>query len=210
MSSSTMRAATVGMTLPTDPRFRIASSPRSMHVTGDISVWPNAARILLSGNVSDISRSRVSDAGGAAPPGQRTQPDVARLGLLRRADRLPLGGHQEDTGDPLGLEHVEQLARVESAQRWMTVGVPSIRPPRVLPIPAMWNSGTPPMNPTSLLMSGPVVYIPVIAWPARLVWVSTAPLGRPVVPEVYMINAGLSLGMSTGWCCSPSSTIRSS
>ena len=66
-------------------------------------------------------------------------------------------------------------------------------------MPAMWNSGTP-MNPTSWLMSGPVVYIPVIAWPARLVWVSTAPLGRPVVPEVYMIRAGLSLGISTGSC----------
>ena len=67
----------------------------------------------------------------------------------------------------------------------------------MLPMPAMWNSGTP-MNPTSLLRSAPLVKRKVMAWPARLVWVSTAPLGRPVVPEVYMISAGESLGMSTG------------
>ena len=58
------------------------------------------------------------------------------------------------------------------------------------------EQGTP-MKPTSLLMSGAVVYIALIAWAARLAWVSTAPLGCPVVPEVYMISAGLSLGMST-------------
>ena len=48
----------------------------------------------------------------------------------------------------------------------------------MLPMPAMWNSGTP-MNPTSLLMSAPLVNRNVIAWPARLVWVSTAPFGLP-------------------------------
>ncbi len=65
----------------------------------------------------------------------------------------------------------------------------------MLPMPAMWNSGTP-MKPTSLLMSAPMVKRLVIACPARLVCVSTAPLGRPVVPEVYMISAGESLGTS--------------
>ena len=79
----------------------------------------------------------------------------------------------------------------------------------MLPMPAMWNSGTP-MNPTSLLMSAPLVNRNVIACPARLAWVSTAPLGRPVVPEVYMISAGESLGMSTGAAGSPSSASRSS
>ena len=53
------------------------------------------------------------------------------------------------------------------------------------------------MKPTSLLRSAPLVKRLVIACPARLMWVSTAPLGRPVVPEVYMISAGESLGMST-------------
>ena len=65
MSSSTTRAATVGITLPTDPSLRIASCANSMHVTGDISVWPNAAKICVPGKVSDMSRSRVSDAGAA-------------------------------------------------------------------------------------------------------------------------------------------------
>ncbi|SKV97863.1 Uncharacterised protein [Mycobacteroides abscessus subsp. massiliense] len=65
MLSSTTRADTVGITRPTDPIFRIASSPISMQVTGDISVCPNAARILASGNVSDIVRSSTSLAGAA-------------------------------------------------------------------------------------------------------------------------------------------------
>jgi len=43
-----------------------------------------------------------------------------------------------------------------------------------------------------------------------LLWVRTAPLGLPVVPEVYMISAGLSFGMSTGCGSSPGSEIRSS
>ena len=76
-------------------------------------------------------------------------------------------------------------------------------------MPAMWNSGTP-MKPTSRLMSAPIVNRLVIAWPAMLVCVSTAPLGLPVVPDVYMISAGESLGMSTGCGASPGSAIRSS
>ena len=91
----------------------------------------------------------------------------------------------------------------------MTVGRPSCRPLIMLPMPAMWNSGTP-MNPTSLLMSAPTVNRLVIACPDRLVWVSTAPLGRPVVPDVYMISAGESFGISTGAAGWPSSVSRSS
>ena len=49
-----------------------------------------------------------------------------------------------------------------------------------------------------VLMSALIVNRLVIAWPAMLLCVSTAPLGLPVVPEVYMISAGESLGMSTG------------
>ncbi len=59
-------------------------------------------------------------------------------------------------------------------------------------------------------MSAPIVNRLVIAWPVMLLWVSTAPLGLPVVPEVYMINAGESLGISTGCGVSPGSAIRSS
>ena len=79
----------------------------------------------------------------------------------------------------------------------------------MFPIPAMWNSGTP-MKPTSLLRSAPLVKRNVIACPARLVWVSTAPLGLPVVPEVYMISAGESFGMSASGGSSPASAITSS
>ena len=66
------------------------------------------------------------------------------------------------------------------------------------------------MKPTSLLMSAPMVYRPLMVWPVKLVWVSTAPLGRPVVPEVYMIRAGESLGMSSGSGGLPGSLTMSS
>ncbi|COW57295.1 Uncharacterised protein [Mycobacterium tuberculosis] len=36
-----------------------------MQVTGDISVWPNAASIWVSGKVADICRSNASGAGAA-------------------------------------------------------------------------------------------------------------------------------------------------
>jgi hypothetical protein len=45
--------------------LRIASSPYSAHVTGDISVWPKTATFAAPGNVSLICRSSVSVAGAA-------------------------------------------------------------------------------------------------------------------------------------------------
>lgn len=41
-------------------------------------------------------------------------------------------------------------------------------------------------------------------------WVRTAPLGFPVVPEVYMIRAAVSSVTSRGSCGSPFSAMRSS
>ena len=79
----------------------------------------------------------------------------------------------------------------------------------MLPMPAMWKKGTP-MKPTSLLMSGAIVNRFVMAWPMMLTCVSTAPFGYPVVPEVYMISAGESSGMSTGAGGAPSSARTSS
>ena len=64
------------------------------------------------------------------------------------------------------------------------------------PIEAMWNSG----DAHRLTSSSPKsrqARIRVSDWQCRFSWESTAPLGRPVVPEVYMIRAGLSSGTST-------------
>ncbi|SKS62924.1 Uncharacterised protein [Mycobacteroides abscessus subsp. abscessus] len=91
----------------------------------------------------------------------------------------------------------------------MTVGSPSSNPVIMFPTPAIWNMGTP-MNPTSEFKSTGVLSRQVIAWPDRLRCVSTAPLGRPVVPEVYMISAGVSSGRSTSACDSPGSAMTSS
>ena len=61
----------------------------------------------------------------------------------------------------------------------------------------MWNSGAA-HRLTSWSPNSRQARITVSAWHCRFWWESTAPLGRPVVPEVYMIRAGLSSGTSTG------------
>ena len=115
MSSSTTRAATVGMTLPTEPSLRIASSPNNMHVTGDISVCPNAARIWLPGKVSAMSRSSVSDAGAAPHDNTRNR---SFRGFARCAAQTAChcAGTRKIAGHLLGLEHVEQRAGIERPQ----------------------------------------------------------------------------------------------
>ncbi len=207
MSSSTTRAPTVGTTLPTDPRLRTASSPSSMQVTGDISVWPKAASIWVPGNVSDISLSSVSDA-GAAPH------DITRNRTSRGRTRCSAQTACHCAGTrkiPVTFSAASTSSRCPGSNPpsgWMTVGVPTSIGVSMLPIPAIWNSGTP----TKLTSreSTPLVYRAINVSAARLAWVSTAPLGRPVVPEVYMISAGDSSETSTGWCGSPGSPIRSS
>ncbi|SKS03675.1 Uncharacterised protein [Mycobacteroides abscessus subsp. abscessus] len=53
----------------------------------------------------------------------------------------------------------------------------------------MWNNGA-----TATVTSSPrrPMSVPrtLIAFHSRLSWVRIAPLGRPVVPDVYMMNAG--------------------
>ncbi len=49
-------------------------------------------------------------------PGHRAQTQFARPRLLFGAHHLPLRGHQKNSGDLLGGQHVEQVAGVECAQ----------------------------------------------------------------------------------------------
>src|SRR5262245_9203950 len=60
----------------------------------------------------------------------------------------------------------------------------------------MWNSGDAHRF-TSSSANSRQTRMSVSDWHMRFWWVSTAPLGRPVVPEVYMMRAGLSSGTST-------------
>ena len=110
------RADTVGMTLPTEPSLRIASSPNNMQVTGDISVCPNAARICVPGKVSAISRSSVSDAGAAPQDSTRS---LRSRGLARCAAHTAChcAGTRKIPVTCSASQHVEQRAGVERAQR---------------------------------------------------------------------------------------------
>ncbi len=73
----------------------------------------------------------------------------------------------------------------------------------------MWNIGEA-QNPTPDSSNRWNARMHVRACADMLLWESTAPLGRPVVPEVYMIRAGVSSGTSTAGCGSPVSATRSS
>ncbi len=78
----------------------------------------------------------------------------------------------------------------------ITVFVPSSSGAARFPTPAMWNSGTL-MSTTSSVSKTFDVRMIVIACMSRLRWVSIAPLGRPVVPDVYMITATSFSSIST-------------
>src|SRR4029079_18760030 len=71
-----------------------------------------------------------------------------------------------------------------------TVVAPCARVMQNPETPAMWNSGAPDRPTRS--PCGPLATMLLYACSVRLRWESTAPLGLPVVPEVYMMNAGAS------------------
>ena len=59
----------------------------------------------------------------------------------------------------------------------------------------MWKSGSPDRK-TSSASRTPMLAITLYVLISRLKWLSTAPFGRPVVPDVYMMNAGSCSGTS--------------
>ncbi len=75
---------------------------------------------------------------------------------------------------------------VGSNSRATTPLAPLTRPTTPQPVPPMWATGMA----TRLTSSGPQRFQSMSAWAASLrvarmlAWVSIAPLGRPVVPEV--------------------------
>ena len=128
MSSSTTRAATVGITLPTEPSLRIASSPSSMHVTGDISVWPNAARILVSGKrLRHLAQQRVRRRRGA--PRHDPQPEVARLAPAgRRRPPATAPGTRKMPVTFSASSTSSSCPGSNAPSGWITVGMPSDQP----------------------------------------------------------------------------------
>ena len=78
----------------------------------------------------------------------------------------------------------------------ITVFIPSISGAARLPTPAMWNIGTLISTISSTAKSFDVRMI-VIACMSRFRCVSIAPLGSPVVPDVYMITATSRSSIST-------------
>ena len=100
-------------------------------------------------------RSRVSEAGAA--PQEMTRSFSARGWACCTAHtachwagtrKMPVTFSASSTSS--------SAAGSKAPSGWMTVGMPSVSPTSRLPMPAMWNSGTP-MKPTSLLRSAPLV-----------------------------------------------------
>ena len=75
--------------------------------------------------------------------------------------------------------------------------------------PAMWNSGAPgAATRSSGCQPRWVTWLNTCM--SRLWWVSTAPFGRPVVPDVYMMNAGSSSSTTTSSGSSPAAASAAS
>ena len=189
-----MRARIVGIGRPTEPSLRIESSPRSTQVIGDISVWPNTATFTAFGKHSAMSRRSVSEAGAAPQLITRS---------ARSRSRTPgwaqIACHCVGTLNTTVARSRSQASIVAAASKaprgWMTVGMPRTRFGATEPSPAMWNSGAVrnAMSDSSTML---IARMHATAWANRLTWSSMAPLGRPVVPDVYMINAGVCSGTS--------------
>ena len=177
----------VGMGLPTDPILRIASPPGRYVVTGDISVWPNTEMISAAGNVATMASSRVTVAGAA--PQDRLRSDPVRRVTSGWAHRTcHCAGTRNRWVTPSDSITSSVPAASNGAVGMMTDVLPIISDGGMVPMPAMWKSGTLSRAtwPPSCRRE---VRIAVMACMSRFRWVSMAPLGRPVVPEVYMISA---------------------
>ena len=78
-----------------------------------------------------------------------------------------------------------------SNRRTTTAHPPPSRAGLTVPLrPPMWNSGARARVRSACAKSIPMDWL--TAFHVMLPWVSTAPLGRPVVPDVYMIRHGSS------------------
>ena len=62
------------------------------------------------------------------------------------------------------------------------VGMPAVARPSSVTKPMMWATGR--LMTASSRRSGPGQAAPEATWPTSARWVSSAPLGAPVVPEV--------------------------
>src|SRR3954470_1093534 len=202
-----MRTATVGTALPTEPILRSASAAGSDVVTGDISVWPNTDTISTCGNVSAIFSSSETLA-GAAPH------EIVRS----ERDRRVASGCAHSTCHWAGTRNrpvtpsASTTSSVDCASNapvgMITERVPSMSDTGIVPMPAMWNSGTL-ISATLSSSNSRDVRIAVNACISRLRCVSIAPLGAPVVPDVYMISATSRSSMSISGAAPPSPTAAS-
>ena len=85
---------------------------------------------------------------------------------------------------------------VGSNRRTITAQPPRSRAGLTVPLrPPMWNSGARASVRSLPLKSRPMNWL--TAFQVMFPWVRTAPLGRPVVPEVYMIRQGSSSATGT-------------
>jgi hypothetical protein len=202
-----MRAAIVGTGLPTEPILRSASSAGSDVVTGDISVWPNTETISTCGKVSAIFSSRLTLAGAA--PHEIVRSDCESRVASGCAQRTcHCAGTRKSPVTFSESTTSSVVCASNAAVGMITVGVPSSNAGGMLPMPAMWNSGTL-MRPTDDSSNSREVRIAVNACMSRFRCVSIAPFGAPVVPDVYMISATSRSSTSTSGAGSPVATSSS-
>ena len=185
-----MRASTLTIGRPIEPILRMASSPRRRQVTGLHSVCPNAVTMSACGNASIIARSRVVDA-GAAPHEHRRSAERSRSTSPGTATIAAHWAGTKKHDDTCSRSSRSTIATGSNPPEGVsTVVAPCARLMQNPETPAMWNSGAPD-RPTRSPCE-PLATMLLYACSVRLRWESTAPLGLPVVPEVYMMNAGAS------------------
>ena len=138
------------------------------------------------------SNPRRISTGSEAPPEMHTRSDAACAGSA--SGRCSIAAYM--VGTP---------SKIVTASRWMissalapsnlgsSVSVPAAATVAFSPQvrPKTWNSGRQPITTSSLLFFSSVC---AVSWALRTrpAWVSSAPFGWPVVPEVYKMTASSS------------------
>ena len=158
------------------------SAPFSSVVAPAISVCPYAVTMSAAGNVSAISSSVALGAGDAPHIATRSRP--RSIGATRSLRQMT--SHWVGTKMHM-VTACSSMSRIASAGSNAVLGVTMHVAPRVRNgssplMPPMWNSGWP----ESQTSSSParISWIQLSVPATRLPCVRTAPLGRPVVPDV--------------------------
>ena len=184
-SSSISRICTPWIGVPIEPGLRTWCGWLN-EATGEVSDSPYPSR-MMQPNFS--SKPRRTSTGSAAPPETHTRSVAALAGSP--SGRYSMAAYMVGTpSKTVTLSRCVMSSALAGSNLGSSVSVAAFATEAFSPqvSPNTWNSGRQPMTTLSGVPSSSVRAV-TVALPVSPSWVSSAPLGLPVVPEVYKMTA---------------------